>query len=65
MNLYLKARRFYNTFALALPYVTVSWEYGSLYAIEVNWPFVLWGIELQLRFPAKRRVRAAPQGETQ
>lgn len=58
----LKARPFYNTFALALPYLTVSWEYGRLYAIEVNWPIGLWGIEWQIRFPGARRIRVRAGG---
>jgi hypothetical protein len=56
-------RRFSNAFALGLPYFTVSWEYGHLYAIEMIWPFALGALEIQLRFPTKRWVRAGARPE--
>lgn len=44
-----RARRFHNTFAIGLPYVTFSWEHGAMYAVELNWALALWALNVQVK----------------
>jgi len=46
----LRTRKLFEAFAIGLPYLVISWEFGRLYHIELNWPIGLWSIEFQIRF---------------